>query len=124
MGSGEGVLWVLILAFSATQCVLECEERERKDMINNFINCTGEQKNIYNHEMMQDNVDIDKVTCNLVKKLVETCGELWGLCHSREEVRRMKDMQVKDMILKNSDSGVDIEKCLAIFQHRQDYEFL
>lgn len=83
------------------------------------MNCTGEYKKEYTRMMKSDNVEVDKVTCNLVNSLVETCGELWGLCHSREEVVRMKNMQMENMISKNSESPVDIEKCLAISQYRR-----
>ena len=58
------------------------------------------------------------MTCQLLNSLVETCGELGNLCHSREEVKRMKDMQVQEMILKNSESEIDIAQCLAVAKYR------
>jgi len=70
--------------------------------------------------MEEDNVDVERVTCNLMTSLVDTCGELWGLCHPREEVIRMKAMQVENLILKNSDSEVDIEKCLVVSKYREE----
>eukprot|EP00091_Calanus_sinicus_P002428 TRINITY_DN12467_c0_g1_i4.p1 TRINITY_DN12467_c0_g1~~TRINITY_DN12467_c0_g1_i4.p1 ORF type:complete len:320 (+),score=76.99 TRINITY_DN12467_c0_g1_i4:137-961(+) len=98
---------------------MECEERDREEMMKNFINCTGEHKNEYKQMMALENVDIEEVTCKLVNSLVTTCGELWNLCHSVEEVKRMKDMQVKEMITRNSDSGIDIEQCLTVAQYRE-----
>jgi len=103
-----------------TQGRMECEQEEREDMVENFVNCTGEFKNEYNRVMKEGNVDVERVTCNLMTNLVDTCGELWGLCHSREEVMRMKAMQVENLILKNSDSEVDIEKCLVVSKYREE----
>ena len=109
------VLGYLVLLTMARR---ECEQEEREDMVENFVNCTGEFKNEYNIVMEEDNVDVERVTCNLMTSLVDTCGELWGLCHPREEVIRMKAMQVENLILKNSDSEVDIEKCLVVSKYR------
>ena len=97
---------------------MECKEGEKKDMMEIFINCTGEHKNKYNQMMIKDLADVEKVTCKLVNSLVDTCGEFWDLCHSREEVKRMKDMQVQEMILKNSESEIDIAQCLAVAKYR------
>jgi len=111
------VLGYLVLLTMARR---ECEQEEREDMVENFVNCTGEFKNEYNIVMEEDNVDVERVTCNLMTSLVDTCGELWGLCHPREEVIRMKAMQVENLILKNSDSEVDIEKCLVVSKYREE----
>ena len=111
-------VWILASSISVAQCKMECKERDKKDMMQNFINCTGEHKNEYKQMMKKDDVDVERVTCILVNSLVETCGELWGLCHSREEVKRMKGMQMQEMILKNSDFEIDIEQCLAVTKYR------
>ena len=118
MGCAFWVTCIQASVISVAQCMVECKEREKKDMMANFINCTGEHKNKYKQKIANNNVDVEKVTCQLVNSLVETCGELWDLCHSREEVKRMKDMQVQEMILKNSDSEIDIEQCLAVTKYR------
>ena len=114
-----GGLWLMLgYLVLLTQGRMECEQEEREDMVENFVNCTGEFKNEYNRVMKEGNVDVERVTCNLMTNLVDTCGELWGLCHSREEVMRMKAMQVENLIIKNSDSEVDIEKCLVVSKYR------
>ena len=118
MGCCLWVVWILASAISVTESMMDCEERDKKAMMENFINCTGEHKNEYKQMITQDNVDVEKVTCQLVNSLVDTCGELWNLCHSREEVKMMKDRQVQEMILKNSDSEIDIEQCLAVAKYR------
>ena len=118
MGCAFWVACILASVISVAQCMVECKEREKKDMMENFINCTREHKNKYNQMMNKDDADVEKVTCKLVNSLVNTCGELWDLCHSREDVKRMKDMQVQEMILKNSESEIDIEQCLAVAKYR------
>ena len=118
MGCAFWVACILASVISVAQCMVECKEREKKDMMENFINCTGEHKNKYNQMMIKDDADVEKVTCKLVNSLVDTCGELWDLCHSREDVKRMKDMQVQEMILKNSESEIDIGQCLAVAKYR------
>ena len=112
------VVWILASAINVADSMMECEEMDKKAMMENFINCTGEHKNEYNQMKTQDNVDVEKVTCQLVNSLVDTCGELWNMCNSREEVKRIKNMQVQDMILKNSDSEIDIKQCLAVAKYR------
>ena len=47
MGFVVWVFCILTSAISVAQCMMECEERDKKDMIENFINCTGEHKNEY-----------------------------------------------------------------------------
>merc|ERR1719369_833097 len=117
--AGWRVGWVLGHLLLLTQArIQDCEQSHKKDMVENFINCTGEHKNEYSRMMEEDNVDKEKVTCHFVTSLVDTCGELWGLCHSREEVRRMKALQVESLVLKNSESEVDIEKCLVVSKYR------
>jgi hypothetical protein len=118
MGCCLWVVWILASAISVAGGMMECEERDTKAMMKNFINCTGEHKNEYKQKIAQDNVDVEKVTCQLVNSLVDTCGELWNLCHSKEEVKKMKDRQVQEMILKNSDSEIDIEQCLTVAKYR------
>ena len=118
MGRGWLAVCILFCVFFLTNSMMECEERDKKDMVQNFINCTGEHKNEYNRVMEQDNVEVENATCDLVTSLVDTCGELWGLCHSREEVRKMKARQVESLVLKNSESEVDIEKCLVVSKYR------
>merc|ERR1711892_1057338 len=95
MGRGWLAVCILFCVFFLTNSMMECEERDKKDMVQNFINCTGEHKNEYNRVMEQDNVEVENATCDLVTSLVDTCGELWGLCHSREELGRIKAMQVE-----------------------------
>ena len=112
------VFIVLSFIMNTGNCMMECEEEDKEGMMENFMNCTGEYKKEYNRMMTDENVDVEKATCKLVNNLVDTCGELWGLCYSRKEVMRMKNMQVENMVRKNSGSQVDIEKCLAISQYR------
>ena len=60
---------------------------------------------------IKDDVDEDEVTCRLVEYIVETCGDLWSKCHTEEDVRRMKDMQVESLLIKNREASIDIGQC-------------
>merc|ERR1711872_543376 len=76
-----------------------------------FKNCTSSYKEEYNLALREDDIDEEEVTCKLVESIVETCGDLWSRCHTEEEVRRMKDMQVESLLIKNREASIDIERC-------------
>merc|ERR1719206_897475 len=68
---------------------------------------------------MQNEDSVLSVTCKLVDKLVNVCGDEWLECHGEEEVRRMKEMQVEYLIVKNRGAEqVDIEQCPTVQQFR------
>ena len=37
--------------------------------------------------MKKEEVNKQDETCSLVKNLIDTCGELWSLCHTDSEVK-------------------------------------
>ena len=89
-----------------------------------FTNCTKKYKAEYNEDVI-DNPDADSVlsmTCKLIDKLVVVCGDEWLECHGEEEVRRMKEMQVEYLIVRNRGAEqVDIEQCPTVQQFRLSY---
>merc|ERR1719206_1590357 len=68
---------------------------------------------------MNNEESVLSVTCKLVDKLVNVCGDEWLECHGEEEVRRMKEMQLESFLIKNREAlPVDIEKCSTVQQFR------
>ena len=63
VGCGLWILCILPSAISVTQCMVECQERDMMNMMEKFINCTGEHKNDYKQMMKKDDVDVERVTC-------------------------------------------------------------
>merc|ERR1719206_151039 len=70
---------------------------------------------------MQNEDSVLSVTCKLVDKLVNVCGDEWLECHGEEEVRRMKEMQLESFLIKNREAlPVDIEKCSTVQLYRSE----
>ena len=94
------------------------------EIMNNFRNCTGVHKKQYMQKLEVEDALTTKnaAACELVVNLVETCGNLWELCHTMEEVESIKEKQIEDLISKNKDISLDIVSCLEV--HRSRYELL
>ena len=88
-----------------------CTVDDQTKMKEAFINCTSSYKEEYNLALGEEDVDEEEVTCWLMENIVGTCGDLWRKCHTEEEVRRMKDMQVESLLYKNRGASIDIEIC-------------
>ena len=90
-----------------------------------FSICTRKYKAEYKMELASNRKDVLGITCKLVENIVSVCGEEWRQCHTREEVRRMKDLQVENIIIKNRGQlPVDIEQCTTVQQFRLAILFL
>ena len=90
---------------------VRCKKNDKIQMKAEFKNCTSTYKEEYNLAMREDDIDEEEVTCRLVEYIVEKCGDLWSKCHTEEDVRRMKDMQVESLLIKNREALIDIEQC-------------
>merc|ERR1719206_695960 len=64
---------------------------------------------------MQNEDSVLSVTCKLVDKLVNVCGDEWLECHGEEEVRRMKEMQLESFLIKNRELYLWILRNAALF---------
>ena len=117
------VLVLIILPLLATgQAMITCGVEEMKRVQKMFTNCTNKYKEEYNLDLMHNEDSVLSVTCKLVDKLVNVCGDEWLECHGEEEVRRMKEMQVEYLIVKNRGAEqVDIEQCPTVQQFRLSY---
>ena len=72
-----------------THGMKECDREGRKEMVENFKNCSGEFKKVYHEHDVENKDDLEKIICQLVDGLIGTCGELWNLCHSQELVMKI-----------------------------------
>ena len=99
---------------------VKCDEEKKRDMHTNFVKCTTSYKEEYSRNIEHLEA-IEEVTCWLVENIVETCGDLWSHCHLQEEVRRMKDLHVESLLIKNKGASVDIEKCMTVKEFRLNH---
>ena len=84
-----------------------------------FSNCTKKYKAEYNIGVTNNKEKVLNLTCRLVDKIVVVCGDEWRQCHGEEEVRRMKEMQVESLLVKNRGAlPIDIEQCNTVQQFR------
>merc|ERR1712142_412238 len=56
-------------------------------------------------------------TCELVKSVVENCGELWNRCHTSREVRRMRDMHIEALVRQYGEQG-ELDACDLVQEYR------
>merc|ERR1719312_2216931 len=57
-------------------------------------------------------------TCELVKSVVESCGEIWNRCYSSKEVRRMRDLHLEALVRQYGERG-ELDSCDLVEEYRQ-----
>merc|ERR1719320_824109 len=53
-------------------------------------------------------------TCELVKSVVENCGEIWNRCYSSKEVRRMRDLHIEALVRQYK----ELDDCELVKEYR------
>ena len=86
------IMSVMMISFpSNTLTKMSCSLGELKELQSDFTNCSR-MKTEEHHNVLDEN------SCQLVTKVIKTCGKLWERCHTRREVRRMSDLHIEAMI--------------------------
>jgi len=89
----------------------ECSVVEIKNMQGEFRNCSRRStEEHFNSEMVD--------TCELVKSVVESCGELWNRCYTIKEVRRMRDLHIEALVRQYGELG-ELDGCDLVQEYRQ-----
>jgi len=89
----------------------ECSVVEIKNMQGEFRNCSrSNTEEHFNSEMVD--------TCELVKSVVDTCGEIWNRCYSSKEVRRMRDLHIEALVRQYGGLG-ELDECELVKKYRQ-----
>merc|ERR1719250_364230 len=57
-------------------------------------------------------------TCELVKSVVESCGEIWNRCYSSKEVRGMRDLHIEALVNQYGELG-ELDDCELVKKYRQ-----
>ena len=88
----------------------ECSVVEIKNMQGEFRNCSRRNtEEHFNSEMVD--------TCELVKSVVENCGEIWNRCYSSKEVRRMRDLHIEALVKQDGELGA-LDDCELVKKYR------
>ena len=101
---------ILLAVVNAAAGDQECSVEEIKNMQGDFRNCS--RRNTEEH-FNSEIVD----TCELVKSVVESCGELWKRCHTIKEVRRMRDLHIEALVRQYGEQG-DLNGCDLVQEYR------
>jgi len=88
----------------------DCSVVEHKKMQADFTNCSG----IYTEEHFNSEM---RNVCDLVRNVVESCGEMWTRCHSDLEVRRMRDLHIEALLRQYGEQG-ELEGCQLVEEYR------
>ena len=107
----HGLLSLPLLALlSVVKGFQECSVMDHKNMQGDFRNCSRSYtEEHFNSEMVD--------TCELVKSVVENCGELWNRCHTSREVRRMRDMHIEALVRQYGEQG-ELDACDLVQEYR------
>merc|ERR1711874_189306 len=89
----------------------DCSVVEHKKMQADFTNCSG----IYTEEHFNSEM---RNVCDLVRNVVESCGEMWTRCHSDMEVRRMRDLHIEALLRQYGEQG-ELEGCQLVEEYRE-----
>ena len=118
MVRGKFLLAVYLLVFHQCLSNMRCDLKIRNKISEKFRNCTGHYKNEYKKQMLEKEANIEISTCELVDNVVNDCGDIWKECHTLEEVREIKNRQVKALVEKNRNAMGLMEKCGSIKKYR------
>ena len=55
-------------------------------------------------------------TCQMLKDTV-ACGELWSQCHTRKEIRSMKDMHINARVQQFKGNDIDVKVCDVVKEY-------
>ena len=104
------ILMVVISYPSNTLTKMACSMVELREMQTDFTNCS--RMKIEEHQNSED-----ENPCQLVRKVIRVCGELWERCHTSREVRRMRDLHIEALVRQyGSDGGLD--ECVIVREYR------
>lgn len=94
-----------------------CSPEENKKMQTEYTECTSLATTKYQSTLEEDG-DKEKATCTLFETFIEECGQTWSQCHSEEDIRKMKDMQIQALLGQYVDSGlVQLDDCPIVNQY-------
>ena len=94
----------------------ECDLEDKQMVQAKFRDCTLHYKSEYDEAASMGHEEIEEMTltCWLVEKLVNTCGDLWARCYAQEDVEKMKGLHVESLLSKTRNASVDIGNCDTI----------
>ena len=95
---------------SYTLSKMACSLVKLKEMQSDFSNCS--RMKMEEHQNL-----LDENSCQLVTKVIKTCGRLWERCHTRREVRRMSDLHIEAMI-RQYQSDEHLNNCPIVKEYR------
>ena len=113
-------LFLVLFLVSIQECLSQkrCDMKLLKKMSDKFHNCTHYYKKIYQNNILTKGANIEVITCELVDNVVNDCSEIWRECHSVEEVKQIKIMQVEALVEKNRNVFDMIQFCSSIQTYR------
>jgi len=113
---------LLVVTFLPYTVYGACSADENKSMQTKYTDCTKEATTTY-QSMLEKGSDKEVATCTLFETFINKCGETWALCHSEEDIRKMKDMQIQALLGQYVDSGlVQLEDCPIVNQFWESEE--
>jgi len=117
-------LLCLLLVFTFLPYTVDgaCSADENSSMQKRYTDCTKEATTSY-QSMLEKGGDKEEATCTLFETFINQCGETWTQCHSEEDIRKMKDMQIQALLGQYVDSGlVQLEDCPIVNQFWESEE--
>ena len=87
-----------------------CSVSQHMDMQVDFLNCSRG----YTEEHF---ITEERDLCEMVNSVVEQCGELWQRCYTNQEVGRIRDLHIEDMVMQYGVEG-ELDSCDFIKKYR------
>ena len=89
---------------------MACSTVQLREMQASFTTCSR-------MKIEREQLNLDRNTsCLLVERVLIECGGLWERCHSKREVRRMKDLHIEAMVRQYGEEGLDT--CEIVKEYR------
>jgi len=102
----------------------KCTNTQNTHMQNNFTECTGKMTSQYQTNLEgATKLDKEDATCRLFEKILNDCSKMFELCHSPDDISKMKEMQLEALIVQYVDTGeVHLEDCHLVNQYWENQE--
>ena len=104
------VTMLVVLCPSNTMAKMACSLVELREMQIEFTTCS--RMKIEEHQNLEG-----ENPCQLVRKVIRTCGALWQKCHTSMEVRRMRDLHIEALV-RQYGADAELDGCGIVTEYR------
>jgi len=99
-----------------------CSQQQNTEMQHDFSQCTGKVTSKY-QSSLEKGSNLEEATCSLFENIINECSKILELCHSPDDIGKMKEMQLEALIGQYLDKGdVNLDDCEILNQYWENQD--